>query len=387
MALPEGYPWRFGLFLMGYYMSNAVFQGFFTLYLKDHGMSNAMVGIVMAMVPVVAVMTQPVLGLMGDRARDRRSLLRGIIVIAALLVMCFRFSAQVWYVFAVIALFATCFPAIQPMGDSIIMESLNETRAPFGPIRLCATFAFALMSFMFGKFLGADKTPVLYATAALLGITLLTTFALPRAPGKQSHERIMMGRLLRDRTLIRLLVFVAVQHVAMGYFYTFFPVHFVEIQGGNDALLGICYVISSISELPFLIFSDRVFARLGVGRLLIISCAMLITRNVLLGCLSDVYAVMATQLLHSWGFIVMTVAMSRYVSLTVPKELRASGQMLLSVVGFGIARTLSTAAGGFMTGVIGIRGGFFVCAGLCAAAMLVFAPGFLKAPPLNGGLR
>ena len=75
---------------------------------------------------------------------------------------------------------------------------------------------------------------------------------------------------------------------------------------------------------------------------------------------------------------------AKYISLTVPAELRSSGQMLLAVTGFGIARV----AGNFLGGLAAMRMGegnvFWFCAALTLLTLLVFAPYYLRKPPLNG---
>ena len=60
--------------------------------------------------------------------------------------------------------------------------------------------------------------------------------------------------------------------------------------------------------------------------------------------------------------------MAKYVSRSVPEELQASGQMLLAVVRFGVARAFGNLAGGLLAGWLGRQNVFLACAGLCVAA-------------------
>lgn len=72
--------------------------------------------------------------------------------------------------------------------------------------------SFAFFSLLYGKIV--DKTGndviTLYAIAALLGLTLLSTFALPETPGRQAMggEKMSMTRLFKMKDLVRLLAFV-----------------------------------------------------------------------------------------------------------------------------------------------------------------------------------
>ncbi len=81
---------------------------------------------------------------------------------------------------------------------------------------------------------------------------------------------------------------------------------------------------------------------------------------------------MATQLFHGWGFIVMTVTMAYYVNDHVPAELKASGQMLLGIVGFGFARAIGNLGGAAFINLFGRQGTFYVSAVLSGVAVLCY---------------
>ena len=159
--------------------------------------------------------------------------------------------------------------------------------------------------------------------------------------------------------------------LTMGYFYTFFSPHFMTLSGANSALLGVGYFIAAVSEVPFLLNADRWFDRFGAGTLLCASAASLALRWVLVGLAGNVWCALATQMLHGGGFIVMTVCMAKYISRTVPEELQASGQMLLSIVTFGIARVAGNLGGGLLAGWLGRGRVFFICSAICLLTLLV----------------
>lgn len=86
---------------------------------------------------------------------------------------------------------------------------------------------------------------------------------------------------------------------------------------------------------------------------------------------------MATQLFHGWGFIVMTVTMAYYVNDHVPDELKASGQMLLGVVGFGVARVIGNLGGAMCINWFGRQGTFYVSAVISGLAVLCYMKKYL----------
>lgn len=379
------YPWHYALFLVAYYMANAVYQGFITVYFKDVGLSTLQIGALMSAVPIVSILTQPLWGALGDRAKSRNNVLRIMAAGAAGSVLLFALNHSFWYLMPLICVFSAFYTALQPMGDSVILEALQKDQLAFGPTRLCGSLAFAIWSSVTGALIQDQTGRVLFLTAALLGCTFFATFALPKTPGHQKKsEKTSMLTLFKQPHLAALLSLVTLLQMTMGYFYSFFPVHFTALPGGSSTLLGYAYLISALSEMPFLIFSDKLFQKLGAGKLLLIAAAALTARWLILAMVGNVAVVMASQVLHGWGFIVMTVSMSKYISLTVPEALRARGQMLLSIMGFGFARVAGNMGGGLIGNALGLQNGFFVSALVSGLALLCFTPLYLKKPALNG---
>ena len=383
------YPIWFALFLMAYYVTNSIYQGYLSVYFSNVlKFTDAQVGAIFAGVAIVSVITQPFWGTMGDRMKSRNALIRVLCLAASALMLCILPFKNYGIIMAITCLFAAFYMSIQPMGDSIILEALQKNDQPFGPIRLIGGLSFATASMLFGRLVdksGREVWPV-YFVAGLLIATCLSTFALPHTPGRQAvgGKRMSMASLFKMKDLMILLAFLLPLQLTMGYFYTFFSIHFKTLEGGTSSLLGICYFISACSEIPYLIFSDRLFKKLGVGKLISISALVLTIRWLILATTSDYRLAMFSQIFHGWGFIVMTVSSSKYINLTVPAELKASGQMLLAVVSFGIARVIGNFGGGLLSDAMGMQKVFYVSAAITALSLLIFAPYYLRRNPLNG---
>lgn len=385
MDRKDAYPWRYSLFLAVYYTANAVYQGFISVYFSGKGLDSAQIGRLMSAVPVVSMLTQPAWGALGDRSKSRNRVLRLLCLLAAGSILLLFLNDNLWYLFAVLCVFSASYSSIQPMGDSVILESLQARGHAFGPIRLLGCYPFAVASLVAGWVIDGHTDRIVWMTALILIGVMFSTYALPPTAGhERKKEKSSMRELYRDRTLMRLTALFTLLQVTMGYFYVFFPVYFTRLPGGTPALLGWAYFISAVSETPFLLLSDRLFDRLGAGRLLCVSAAALVARWIVLWLNGSVLVAMISQVLHGWGFIVMTVAMSKYVSLTVPEALRARGQMLLAIGGFGLARIAGNWGGGQIAQAIGLKATFGVMAAIALASLIAFGPAYMKKAPLNG---
>ncbi len=380
------YPWRYGLYFCTYYLSTSVYLSFISVYFKSVGATTSQLSVLMAAIPMVSIFAQPLWGALGDRMGSKRLLLCLLSLGAMGVMLLFALSHSFYYLLIIVTLFSALFTAIQPLGDSIALEALMEGRRPFGPLRLLGCLTFSVASLFVGRFLEGRMQWVVYLTSLFLALVAASTWVLPKTPGhsRDQREKQSFWSLLKDDELRNLLIFVTLLQATMGYFYSFFAVHFTSLPGGTSELLGWCYLISSLAEVPFLLFADRLFDRFGAGKLLCGSACVLAARWLVLGLTDNWHVVMASQVLHGGGFIVLTVSMSKYISLRVPEALRSRGQMLLAVVGFGIARVVGSLGGGLLANAVGMQQGFFVPCGVALAALAVFGPGYMKGKALNG---
>lgn len=388
MSPDKAYPWRYGLPLALYYGCNGIVNGYIAKYYQSHGVPSSSIQMMflMAALPIMALIAQPLWGRIGDSMRYRNQALSILVVGAMLMIALLPISSSFAWLMAISCLFAVFYTPVQPMADSIILEALERDRASFGPARLMGSLGFALVNLTLGGVFEGRERLIPYAMLAGLLLLLLSVQVLPKTRGHQrGRARVPISRILKVPQMLPLFGLLTVLMLSIGFFYSYYSLHFTALPGGSLGLLGLSFFISSMSELPFLLFSQRLFRRYGAGRLMVVSALLLFIRFLLMGLARHAYLLLFTQLLHGGTFIVITVCMAQYISLTVPDEIKAGGQMLLAVVGFGLARVFGTFCGGLISRAAGgIEGGFLAMAALCFLALAFFGPYFFRRPPLTG---
>ena len=205
------YPWRFGLPIALYYATLGIYQGLIPKYFQSIGIVSTSVEMMflMASAPMVAVVAQPLWGMIADRLKQRNRAL-GIMLLGA---MGFMALLQVSKGFAWLmvnsCLFAVFFTPISPMSDAIVLESLQKKRAAFGPVRLIGSVGFALTNLLLAGYFEGRYHLVPWATVISLGLLLAAVQVLPKTPGHQrGRQNVPMRRILQVEAMIPLLVLV-----------------------------------------------------------------------------------------------------------------------------------------------------------------------------------
>lgn len=335
--------------------------------------------------PLMAIFALPMWGTYADRSKKRRNVLRLVLCISLCAMPLLYFFSSLYILLPAVCVFGACYIAVQPMGDSLILENLQNAKTAFGKIRLFGSLAFAFVNLIGGILLRNNYQYVPLIISAGIIALLWGTRLLPDLPGhQQAGRKLSFGKVLKLPRILPLLLLLMIQQMCMGYFYSYFSIYFTALPGSSSGLLGLAYFVSATSELPFLLFGHKWFKKWGAGRLMLVSAAALALRFLLLGQAQHAYLALASQLLHGLGFIVFTVSCSQYVSLTAPDELKTGAQMLLSVAGFGIARVPGILFGGLLSNTFGQSGVFLLLSGVCLITLIAFSFIFLRLPPLNG---
>lgn len=365
---------RVKVYMAAYYLAHAVYQSYMSLFYRGRGLGSAQIGAVYALAAAASIPGQMLFGALADRARKPGRVLRALLLTSAALLLLQTLSRDMFALFALAALFGFFYTGVQPIGDALALERLRRENRPFGPARLMGALAFAASALAFGFFLDASGREglVAAASAALMLVALAASFLL--GGEKRAQSDVQPLRLLKNRDLVRLLAFILPAQATMGYFYAFFPTRFMELPGASGTLLGWANFVAAAAEIPFLLASDRLFRRLDAAGVAALSTLALGLRWLLAALAENAYALLASQALHGLGYIAISVSMALYIRREVPSKAQASGQALLNVVCYGLARVLGNALGGLAARAWGQAGGFLACAGLCFAALAAFFP-------------
>ncbi|ALS28308.1 MFS transporter [Paenibacillus sp. 32O-W] len=364
----------FLFFYVVFYMGNAVYGTFLPVYFVEVGYTEAQIGTLLSLGPLVAIIAQPVWGTLGDRAATKNQILKVLIAGSGISMLLYPLSDHFYYLMVMICVFTFFQTSAFAISDAITLETIDRLKTGnFGLIRMGGTIGYAIMSVVFGMIAvnHIGSMFVVYAIVMAASFLLLTRF--PAVAGHQSKGRKMrIWVLFRNRKLVLYLGISFVIHVTLGYYYSFFPVYFKEI-GGNNALLGWSMLISSLSEIPFLLFASRIMVRIPIPFILMGAAGITAIRWYVTSLIHEPLWILPVQMLHGLVFIVLSVTMATFINREVPDELKASGQTLNGLLSLGIARIIGSFAGGMASESFGMRSVFFYNSIITVACIVVFA--------------
>lgn len=367
----------FLFFYVFLYMGNAVYGTFIPLYFQHVGFTQAQIGTLLSLGPLVAIMAQPVWGLLSDRAKTKNSILMLLIAGSGLSVLLFPLTNMFLLLLCFICIFTFFQSSIFTISDAVTLEVLDKRGSGnFSLIRMGGTFGFAIMSIVFGL-LAQKRIDLLFIVYTLiLAACLLLALRFPKIEGHQKRgHKMPVWVLFRNRKLMLYICANFVFQITLGYYYAFFPLYFKEL-GGDSAWLGWSMVISSLSEVPFLLLSSRIFKRVPVSFILLGAGTAAALRWYLYSIVHHAYLLLPIQALHGLIFIVLSVTMAIVINKEVPNELKASGQTLNGLLSMGVARIIGSFFGGFASEAFGMRQTFFYNSIVATICIIIFACAF-----------
>jgi PPP family 3-phenylpropionic acid transporter len=360
------------------FMGNAAYNTFIPLYLSNIGFTKGTIGALLALGPFITIFAQPFWGMAGDRANTKNFILKILLFGSAVAVALYSVSTSLYYLVLIMSLFVFLQSSVGPISDSITLEYLDETKWKFGPIRMAGTIGYALMSIVAGILAKRNVANIfiLYFFIALAAFVMV--FNLPSIKGHQAHgKKVSPFILFRHKELMLFFIFNLIMQIVLGFYYSFFSIYFQQL-GGDTGLLGWAMFLSSTSEIPFLLFADRIIRKIGFRYTLLAAAVVLSLRMLFIGLTSSLAVILLLMLMHGLTFIVLTFSMATYINSEVPKELKASGQALNALICLGLARIVGSVAGGFLSDIYGISRVFVMDSILGFITVAVFSFIFLK---------
>lgn len=372
---------RYSALQSTYWGTVCLIVNFASIYLLAHGLSNAEIGVMMAVASAVATVVQPILAGVVDRSKVplRLWLAMGgvafIVLAAALFPLSGGFLVAVLY-----GLLVALTLVLQPIVNSVGMAALAlGYRVNFGVARASGSLAFALLSLGVGALVAATSEKsllLMLIVASALFILAAVTFVLrsPAAPadggavpGAGADDAVGSGSdgvavapltepaaLTRRAWVLFVLLLIGVTLGITGHMViNTFLFQITGFHGGDAAAMGLVLMIAAMSELPTMVAFTRLVARWSPGTLLVVAGIGFAVKNVVTYLAPNLTALYLSQLLQMVAFGLAIPASVYYVNRLFPSTLRVRGQSYMTMT-FSAGNVLGALMGGVVLDAAGV---------------------------------
>ena len=374
------------------------FFPFYSLYLRENlALSGTQVGAVLAVLPLMGILVQPLWGQLGDVTGSRKRVLVALAAGTGCGYAALSLGTGFGSMLLLTALLATFSSPLLPTTVAVTLAVTRDLGPhAFGLSRVWGTVGFLVAVLAFPALLdrlqasaevvavpGGPSEPLLGwmfpVTGAVVAIGGLAALALPRTGAVALRApRGDWRRLAEHGPYLRVLLFALLAYLALQGPMALFPVY-VRAHGGSLDDVSRLWVPMLLLEIPLVALSGASLGRIGARGLLAIGVIAGGVRWTVCGLFPDSAFIFPLQALHGVVVAGLVIGGPLYVEASVPERLRSTGQNVLAMLGVGVGGITSNLAAGLLHDRFGTDAPYLV-GGIGALLLGALVPWLLPAP-------
>ncbi len=317
------------------------------VFFRENGLTNSEIGTLLAVGPLAAILSQPIMGFISDKYKSIKMTLLicliGSILISLILI---QVSSFIGYVI-VLFLFFSFVSSVNPLGDSLAKQTAEEENSSFGYIRMWGSLGFGVSALVVGYILSLiGVSSIFFLILACLVITFLIALSLEN-PTKVSKKAtildlVKMGTEPKLFIFLFFVMFISITHRTND---NFLGLYILEL-GGDESYIGVATFIGVATECIVLATGAFWFRRFHETTFIMIAGILYCIRWLLMAIITEPSVVLVLQLLHGVTFGILFLSAFQYTSKILPSHLQATGHVLFYTILFGVSAIIGTLAGG-----------------------------------------
>jgi MFS transporter, PPP family, 3-phenylpropionic acid transporter len=355
-----------------YFGVMGLYLPYFNLYCYHLGFSGLHIGALSALRSLTLVVFPMVWGALADRTRGRRPIY----------ILCNAASAAAWALFLFTEDFAAMawitvgygifYAPVISFLEAITMERLGREKKSYGRIRLWGSVSFIAAVLTFGKLIELFSVRMI-VFCILIGSLLLALISAT-VPRDQRAPEVLRARGAYVLLHRRPVVFLACGFLMLashGAYYGFFSIH-LETLGYSSTFIGLSWALASSAEILAMLYSEAIFSRFALERVLLASFAAAVLRWLVLGAVSAPAVLLLCQCLHALTYGTFHMASILYIDRLSPPDAKNLGQAVNNALTYGLGLMVGFFINGALYESVGSFGLFQVSALIALAGGAVF---------------
>ena len=342
--------WRLSGFYFFYFAALGALLPYWGLYLQSLGFGAREIGELIAILMATKIVAPNIWGWIADHSGRRMMIVRLGSLLSIIAFSGVFFGASYWWLAAVIFLFSFFWNATLPQFEAATMSHLGRRTDRYSAIRLWGSVGFIVAVVAVGPLLEAQGVDLLPLVLIMLFVAIwLSSLTVPEhAAGHLPLDHEPLRNVLRQPTVVALLLICFLVQVSHGPYYTFYTIY-LDSFGYSRSMIAQLWALGVVAEIGAFLVMHRLLPRFGVRQLLLVALALTTLRWLLVaGWVESLTVMLFAQLLHAFSFGVFhAVAISLIHKHFVGRH-QGKGQALYSSVSFGAGGAIGSLYSGYV---------------------------------------
>ena len=367
--------WRLSGFYFFYFAFVGAMTPFWGLYLKSLAFNALQIGVLMSLLQVMRIFAPNIWGHIADRTGKRTTIVQIAAVGSVLAFVGVFFGSSFWWLFVVMAALGFFWSASLPLVEAMTLSHLGNRIEGYGRIRLWGSIGFIVMVVGLGYAL--DYLSIIWLPWAVLLVMLgIAAFArvIPESIILSYHtDHISVWEIVRKPEVASLLIACLLMAVTHGPYYIFYSIYLVD-HGYDKSTVGWLWALGVLCEIGIFLIIPRIFARVTLRRLILISFALAAVRFLVIAWgVESAWLMWGAQVLHAFTFGTYHAAAMGLIHQHFQGRHQARGQALYTSISYGIGGALGGLASGWSWDSMGSTWTFTLAALSAALAWAVYS--------------
>ncbi len=369
--------WPFAALSASYFAHIGFFNPYLPLWLQELGYGLFAIGLLTSLQSATRLFAPYFWGWLSDHSGQRVKLLRlcgGVALLASMLLW------QPWGtlgLFLVLLLMFTHTSGMMPLSEAVLAQHVSQAgefdARRYGRVRLWGSLGFLVTVVLAGAWFqrhGLGSFPM-WATATLFGV-VVSVWAMPDRPEARhaSHERVHIWPVLRQPRVAWFFTSVFFHVLAHVFVYIFFSLY-LDALGYGKGTIGLLWAAAVVVEIGWFFTQGRWLPWLRLPHWLLLAAGLMALRMAVTASAGAwLWSLFLAQAVHAITFAAHHSVCIALLSEHFPDRLRARGQALYAMLGYGLSGVCGGTLGGWVSSQWGLHAVFWLSAASAGLAMV-----------------
>lgn len=265
-----------------FYYSWGTFACIISVYLAGVGYSATEISLITSAAPLFAIVSQPVCGMIADKLKSPKLVGMSCLVLCVISGMLFAYSKNFIFLFLFNGLTQGFFNGTTALSDRLATASPYE----FGKIRMWGSVCYAVACQVAGivyDYISPLANYYIFAGAVILTIIgfyfMHDVKPVEKNATQQFTLKEMFTSLIKNKAFVLFVLIYILFQGPTSANGVYMPLLIKQV-GGTTAMVGTTLLLSTMFEIPTVLFSDRIMKKISYKHLMIFASLLSVVRFV-----------------------------------------------------------------------------------------------------------